>query len=118
MKKLVVLIVIFFGCGKSDEIAPEIMLVLPENQQVFASTQAITVKATITDNHGIHMVHLIVLDNSNGGHMLHFEDHFDGKTYELFKTFSPQAGKTYSIEIGATDHNGNRTTKQLTVSAN
>jgi hypothetical protein len=112
------LLIFIYSCGKSDEIAPVITLISPQENQVYSAGQTSTIRATITDNEGIHMIHLIVLDNSNNGHMIHFEDHFDGKSYDLNKSFPPQPGRTYTIEIEATDHNENTTTKQLTVSAN
>lgn len=115
---LLILLFFCFSCGKPDLISPVITLASPQENQVFTAGQTVTVKATITDNEGIHMVHLIVLDKSNNGHMVHFEDHFDGKTYELEKTFPALAGKSFSIEIDATDHNENVTKKELTISVN
>jgi hypothetical protein len=106
------------GCSKPDEIAPVISVETPGENQVFTGGQSITIKATISDNEGIHIVHLTVLDNTTSGHMIHFEDHFDGKTYQLNKSFTPQAGRSYTIDIDGTDHNENTTKKQLTVSAN
>ena len=110
--------ILLLSCGKSDELAPVITVDTPGDNQVFSGGQTVNVKATITDNEGIHMVHLTVLDNTTGGHLVHFEEHYDGKSYELNKSFTVQAGRSYSIEIGSHDHADNAATKELTVSAN
>lgn len=118
MKRFSVLfLVFFFACSKPDETAPVISITSPEQSRVFAAGQTITIKATITDNNSIHMVHTIVTDNS-GGHWIHSEEHTDGKNYEVNKTFTAISGKTYTIHIDATDHNENITAKEIIVSAN
>lgn len=118
MKKLCSLFLIFaFGCSKPDEIAPTVSITSPEQNQVFAVGQTVTVRATITDNEGIHMVHTIVTDNT-GGHWVHTEEHTDSKTYDVNKTFTTISGKTYTIHVDATDHNENVTQKEITVSSN
>ena len=63
------------------------------------------------------MVHTIVVDNT-GGHWVHSEEHVEGKTFTINKTFIATAGKTYTIDIDAVDHNENLTKEELTVSAN
>ena len=120
MKKYLPLVfgILFFSCGKSDELAPVITVTSPNENQVFTGGQTVNVKATITDNEGIHTVHLSVIDNNTGGHLVHFEEHYDGKTYELNKSFPVQAGRSYKIEIGAHDHADNDAAKEITVSAN
>jgi hypothetical protein len=114
---LFLLIAICSACHKSDTIAPVITLSSPTADQVYAAGQMVTVSANITDDTGIHMVHLIVTDNT-GGHLIHFEEHFDGKNYTLNQSFSTQAGKIYTIHIDAADHDDNVANKDLTVSAN
>ena len=119
MNKLILFLLIAFltGCSKGDSTPPLITVTSPVNNQVFISGQSVTVKADIEDEDGLHMVHLIVTDNA-GGHIVHFEEHYEGRTYQMIKSFSVQSGKTYNIEVGATDHNENKGTKTLTVSAN
>jgi hypothetical protein len=118
MKMLCLLCLIFLvACSKVDETSPTILIVSPQQNDVFASGQTITIKATIMDNHSIHMVHTIVTDNS-GGHWVHSEEHTDGKNYNVNKTFPALSGKTYTIHIDATDHNENITEKEITVSVN
>jgi hypothetical protein len=113
-----VLILFFaFGCKKADEVAPEIVVSSPQQNQVFASGQTVTIKATISDNVGLHMVHVIAVDNS-GGHWVHSEDHVDGKSFEVNKTFITNPGKTYTITIDAADHDDNTATKEIIVSSN
>lgn len=118
MKSLWLLVLIFTqACSKPDEIAPSITIVSPEINQVFAAGQTITIKAAITDNQGIHMVHTIVTDD-DGGHWVHSEDHTDAKTFDVNKTFTAISGKSYTIHVDATDHNENHTQKEITVSCN
>src|SRR5689334_12479439 len=109
MKRFLSLVVLFVfcGCGKSDDVLPVITLLSPTDNQVFTGGQTVNVQATLTDNEGIHMAHLSVLDNSTGGHLVHFEEHFDGKIYHLNQSFVPVTGRSYHIEIEATDHNDN-----------
>ena len=119
MKNWILLLVIAgcSSCHKSDTTAPIITLNSPAADQVYAQGQMVTVSANITDETGIHMVHLIVTDNA-GGHLVHFEDHFDGKNYMLNQSFPTQAGKIYTIHIDAADHDDNVANKDLNVSAN
>jgi hypothetical protein len=118
MKKFIPLLsLIFFSCGKSDDLAPVITITTPTENQVFTAGQTVIIKATVTDNEGIHMVHVIVTD-ATGGHWVHSEDHTDSKSFDINKSFISQAGKIYTLHIDATDHNENNTIKEFTVSAN
>jgi len=62
------------------------------------------------------MVHVIAVDNM-GGHWVHSEEHVDGKSYEVTKSFVTNPATTYTITIDAADHDENIATKILTVSA-
>lgn len=105
------------GCGKPDEIAPTITLDAPGENQVFIAGQTVTIKARVTDNEAIHMVHVIVTDNT-GGHWVHSEDHPDARSFDVNKSFEASAGKIYTVHIDAADHNENSAKKEVTVSAN
>jgi len=109
--------VFVFGCKKADMTPPEIVVSSPQQNQIFSSGQTVTIKATVTDNEGLHMVHVIAVDNT-GGHWVHSEDHVDGKKFEINKTFITNPGKTYTITIDATDHDDNTATKEIMVSSN
>ena len=119
MKNIAVVLVCFAfaACGKSDETPPVISVVTPSDNQVFTNGQTVNVKAEISDETGIHMVHLIVVDN-NGLHIDHFEEHLDATTYTLNRSFTAESGKSYTLTIDATDHGDNTTVKELHVSAN
>ena len=119
MKKLLTafLFVLMLGCKKSDEEPPVITMIFPLQNYTTAGGQTILVKATITDNEGIHMVHAICVDDQ-GGHMLHFEEHFDGKTYSLNQSFPTISGRKYTLEIEAADHADNVTRKVIEVTTN
>ena len=108
----------FFSCKKTDITAPVITMISPTEGQLLTGGQTVNIKATAVDETGIHMVHIAVTDASTGFHIMHVEEHFDGKTYNYNQTFTVQAGKTYKIEIDAADHANNITTKELSVSAN
>jgi hypothetical protein len=120
MKRLfpLALAALFFSCGKKDEVAPVIELTMPAANQSFTGGATVQIKATITDNEGIHMVHCYVTDVSTGGHMLHFEEHYDGKSFDLNNSFPTIAGRQYLIHIDATDHDDNVADKEITVSTN
>src|SRR5688500_12079309 len=104
---LFALLLLAASCDKSDETAPVITLISPTEIHTFTGGQTVAIQGMITDNEGIHMVHLQVTDLSTNGHMIHMEDHFDGKTYELNKTFATQAGRSYKIELEVFDHADN-----------
>jgi len=112
-------LILFFAtaCGKKDEISPEISIISPIENQVFSAGQTITIKASVSDNEGVHTIHVIAVDNA-GGHWVHSEEHVDGKTFEIIRTFVANAGKKYTISIDATDHNENTATQDVTVSSN
>jgi hypothetical protein len=63
------------------------------------------------------MVHVIAVDNT-GGHWVHSEDHVDGRSFQVNKTFVTNPGKTYTITLEATDHDDNTASKEITVSSN
>ena len=111
------LLLVVTGC-KKDELAPVISVTSPGNNQQFSGGQTVNIVAAISDNDGLHMIHAAVTDNTTGGHLVHFEDHYDGRNYQLNQAFIPQAGRSYLIEIEATDHSGNAARQHLTVSAN
>lgn len=106
------------ACGKSDEISPVITLNSPQDNQAFTGGSLVNISATITDNEGIHMVHVSVTDNTTGGHLVHFEEHVDGKTFNVNQSFTAASGRSYLIEIESHDHADNSTKKELTVSGN
>lgn len=110
-------LILVLGCKKSDILPPEIVVLSPQQNEVFPSGQTVTIKATVSDNEGLHMIHVIAVDNT-GGHWVHSEDHIDGKGFTVNKTFTTVAGKTYTITIEATDHDDNIATKEITVSSN
>lgn len=107
----------FASCGKSEETPPVVNVIKPSENQVFTNGQTVNVKADISDETGIHMVHLIVIDN-NGIHLDHFEEHLDAKTYTLNRSFNVETGKSYTITVDATDHGNNTSTKDVHVSSN
>jgi len=104
------------GCSKTDTSAPVISLSSPVEHAVFAGGQTVHITGTITDNEGIHMVHVTVLDESTNGHLLHFEEHTDSKLYQLNQQFQVAAGRSYMIEVSAEDHDQNAANKELEVS--
>jgi hypothetical protein len=114
----VLALVMLFGCKKSDTVAPAITVSSPAENQVFAGGTTVMVRATITDEHSIHMVHVAVVDNFTDGHVVHFEEHTDSKSFDVNQTFLAIAGRSYTITIEAADHGDNISTKVLTISAN
>jgi len=118
MKRFAVVVLCFIAaCTKKDEIAPVITIETPVENQVFAAGQTVTIKANITDNDGVHMIHIIAVDNT-GGHWVHSEEHVDGKSFERVKTFVANAGKKYTISVDATDHDENSASKEIHVTCN
>lgn len=120
MKKVFTILLLSFllGCKKSDETAPSITVLSPNQGQVFTGGQTVAIKASVSDNNELHMVHVTVLDNTTNGHLVHTEQHPDAKSFDVNESFVPQAGRSYTIEIEASDHDENTTKKELTVSAN
>jgi hypothetical protein len=114
----VVALLMSLGCKKSDTLSPVITVMSPNENQVFAGGTTVMVRATITDDHSIHMVHVSVVDKLTDGHVVHFEQHTDSKSYEVNQSFLAIAGRSYAIEIEAADHGDNTSKKELTISAN
>ena len=50
------------------------------------------------------MIHATALDETTDGHLMHMEEHLDGKHYDLRQNFTVLKGRIYFIEIEATDH--------------
>jgi len=114
---LFVFILGLISCGKPDETKPVISVTAPVENQVFTGGHPISVKADISDNVNLHMVMVMVMDNT-GGHMLHKDFHPDTRTFTLNEAFQTINGKTYTIHIEAADHNENKIMKDVTVSTN
>lgn len=106
------------GCSKQDNTAPQITLLSPSDNEVFTSGQTVMVSASVQDDNDLHMIELSVTDQKTGNHVLHFEEHWDGKTYDLHQSFSAAAGGSYKIQVSATDHHDNLAKKEITVLAN
>jgi hypothetical protein len=113
----ILFLIFVFACKKSDVVPPEIVVASPQLNQAFPSGHTITIKAATTDNVGLHMIHVIAVDNT-GGHWVHSEEHVDGKNFQANKSFIANPGKIYTVAIDATDHNDNTASKEITVSGN
>ena len=102
MKKLLplFLVIAFAGCGKSDDLSPVITLISPTDHQTFTATQMVNVKATITDNEGIHMLHLTVLDNTTNGHLVFIPKNIlMRKLIILIIVFSPRPAADIPLKL-------------------
>jgi hypothetical protein len=121
MKKflpLILLPLLLSACKKADTLAPAITLIAPSDNQVLSAGTSYTVRAQISDNSSIHMVHLMVMDEVSFEHLVLFEEHIDSKHYDLNKSFTPVSGHGYLIHIEAEDHDENSSSKDLTVTTN
>ncbi|MGZ8544872.1 MAG: hypothetical protein ACXWV0_06225 [Flavisolibacter sp.] len=94
---------------------PVVEIITPISGRIFPGNQAIQVKAKFSDETGLHMVHIMVLDLSNNGHLLHNEKHIDSRTFEINTSFIPQPGRSYLVEAGADDHGHNHSQKQVSI---
>src|SRR5881409_552468 len=106
MKKFLPLILLplLAACKKADTQAPAITLIAPSDNQVLTAGTSYSVRAQISDNSAIHMVHLMVMDEVSYEHLILFEEHIDSKHYDLDKSFTPVAGHGYLVHIEAEDH--------------
>jgi uncharacterized lipoprotein YbaY len=103
---------------KGDTEKPTITIMTPTANQQFTPGQVVNISATITDNDGLHEIHLFVTNKASGADVVHMAQHVDVKTYNLNNTFTAGAGITYVLKFAATDHSGNHTESQLEVKAN
>ena len=115
MIRMILLAAVLGSCTKSDTTAPAIQLESPSDNENFPGGQMVRIRAHITDNESIHMVHVTVMDETTNGHLLHLEEHTDGRSYQLNQQFMAEAGSIYSIEISAEDHDQNASTKKIRV---
>ena len=104
------------SCQKIDEITPVIQIIAPVDHSVLPASQPATVKAAVIDEIGLHTVHIMVLDYSNNGHLLHHQYEVNTRKFNLNENFTLMPGKTYTIEIGAHDHSNNEAKKIIIVS--
>jgi hypothetical protein len=110
-------IVLFARCKKDSGNAqgPVITLVSPTNHQQFTAGQTVSIIGNVSEDDGLHEVHLHVRNKSTGADLLNIEEHPDTKSLDISKTFTVQASVTYSIELEATDHSGNETKIEIEV---
>src|SRR6476660_1122394 len=104
MIRIILLAAVLASCTKSDTTAPVIQLESPSDNESFPGGQMVRISAHITDNESIHMVHISVMDETTNGHLVHLEEHTDGRSYQLNQQFMAVSGSIYSIEISAEDH--------------
>ncbi len=94
---------------------PVTEIITPLPSQVFTGNQPISIRAKFSDETGLHMVHIMVLDQGNNGHILHTEQHVDTRSFEINTSFIPQPGRSYLVEAGAKDHAHNHGMKQVVI---
>jgi hypothetical protein len=116
---LFLITLLFSGCSKdnADTTKPAIVISSPADKQVFTAGQTVNVAGVVTDNDEIHAVHLYVNNKANNAEIIHLEEHVDKSTYTLARSFTAQAGTTYTIKIEADDHSSNESELTLEVSA-
>jgi hypothetical protein len=118
MKKIAPLLLLLLAGCKKDELPPVIDIISPTQNQTFTAGQTVQLKVKFSDDNQIHMVHYFVTNQTSFVHVLHGDEHLDGKTYDLNKTFTAEAGQNYLIQLEAEDHAGNIGKKEVSISVN
>ena len=104
------------SCSRPDELEPKVEIISPVNGQVVPVNQHVSLEVKFSDETGLHMVRIMVLDQSNNGHLIHSEQHIDTREFSIKSGFIPQPGRSYLVEAGAEDHAHNIGMRQVTVS--
>jgi len=110
------LLLTFASCSKETN-RPQMRIISPLNNQVFSSGETVAVRGTISDDTGIHDLHMTITNTSTGTQLMHLNEHLDTQLYTLDESFVAQAGNSYTIKIEADDHDSNTTGIELVVSA-
>jgi hypothetical protein len=113
---LIVFVIFFGSCSKSsgDDLAPVISINSPADNVTVAADALVTVAASVTDEGEIHEVHLDIT-NKRTNEVLHYHYHPDVSTFQINETFTAVAGTTYTIEVEADDHSGNKSEKEIEI---
>ena len=112
-----------FGCtkehaGEVDTQTPIILMSSPNESQVFAAGDLITISGTITDNNRVGEIHLEILNTKTGAFLTHEHYTAEGASFTLLKTFTAQANAVYRIKVEANDLKGNKAQAQVNISSN
>ncbi len=113
---LIFIAILLAACSKPDEMEPQVEIITPVSAQVLPGNQPISLKVKFKDETGLHMVHIMVLDQLNNGHLIHSEQHVDTREFSINTSFIPQPGRSYLVEAGAEDHAHNMGMRQVIVS--
>jgi hypothetical protein len=116
---LIILLLSLGSCSKSsgDDLAPVIVINSPADNATVADDAVVTVAASVTDEGEIHEVHLDIT-NKTTNEVLHYHYHPDISTFQINETFTAVNGTTYTIEVEADDHSGNKSEKEIEIHCN
>lgn len=116
MKKLTLIALmtlIIFGCKKSKEDVtdPEIIIISPEKNAIFTTTDTIEVRVSFNDE-DLHNVY-VRLEKQGGGtyccNAIDLKTHSHDLTYNYQRKLILKDKGNYRLWVKASDHNGNET---------
>ncbi len=121
MKKTLFIVLMFaiVACTKKHEgnLAPVVIITVPEDGQDFTSGSAIAIRGTATDDAGLHEGTITVL-KSDSKELFRWEpDVHNLRSFNIDYTFTPLFTVTTNLRIVATfyDHDDNKTEKVVNI---
>lgn len=91
------------SCSKKtdpDDIEPPVVSFnTPDDYEVFIGAQSINVSGTVTDNHYIDQIHIVVTDMAGNIEYFHVHIHPDVKTFTYNQPIAIEPGKIYKISV-------------------
>ena len=113
---LALIVLSISSCSKSsgDDAGPVIVINSPQPNATVGANSVITVSASINDEGDIHEAHLDITDKTTN-EVLHYHYHPDMKTFTINETFNAGTGTTYTIQVEADDHSGNKSEKEIEI---
>lgn len=122
---VVVITTLLLGCAKtiseSDTVPSRryrfltVGLTSPRDGQSVSPGQPVSIIATITNDAQLEKVRLVVSNKGTGAEVLRLEKYLDVKTYTLSESFTPEAGRRYTIRVEAWDQHNNKAETQIGV---
>ncbi len=129
--------IVFYSCSKggtvtddgggphvitpTDTTAPEISILTPTINQVFASGNVINITGKITDDYGLYRGTIRVVNDANGAVLMNQAYEIHGLllyNYNINHTTSVATSTDYTVTVSFEDHGTNITTKSVKVKVN
>lgn len=91
------------SCSKKTDPAdtepPVVTFSTPNDYEVFIGAQSINVSGTVTDNHYVDQIHIVVTDMAGNNEYFHVHIHPDVRAFTYNQSIAIEPGKIYKISV-------------------